>query len=327
MQVPIPTEAPSVNKKLIFKAAISVLVLVTSIFYHLYAKSPREFPSARLIAIEDGSSIQSVALALKEESIIRAPRLFSALVRLWAPANGVIAGEYSFPEPLSVFGIVRHVTDPVYGPSLIRVTIPEGLHNREIAELLDGKLTNFDTREFIRLAESHEGYLFPDTYFLTKQTSARAIVALMQENFNERLKEITDVVAASGRSLSELLTMASILEKEARSFESRRKISGILWKRLEEGMRLQVDAVFLYILNKGSFELTLDDLKTDSPYNTYKYEGLPPGPINNPGLASIRAAAMPADSPYWFYLSDTFGDFHFARTYEEHKANKRTYLR
>ena len=120
--------------------------------------------------------------------------------------------------------------------------------------------------------------------------------------------------------------MASLLEKEARTTESRRIIAGILWKRLEIGMLLQVDAVFGYIINKGSLQLTLEDLSIDSPYNTYRYKGLPIGPIANPGLDSLQAATMPILTDYLFYLSDKEGTMHYSETFEEHKRKKRLYL-
>lgn len=121
--------------------------------------------------------------------------------------------------------------------------------------------------------------------------------------------------------------MASLLEEEARTTETRKMVSGILWKRLSAGMPLQVDAVFPYIIGKNTFEITLKDLEFDSPYNTYKYKGLPPGPISNPGKDSILAAIYPTKSDYWFYLSDKNGLMHYAITFDEHKINKAKYLK
>ena len=121
--------------------------------------------------------------------------------------------------------------------------------------------------------------------------------------------------------------MASILEEEARSFEDKQIVAGILWKRLDNDMALQVDAPFVYLLGKGSADLTLDDLKTDSPYNTYLYRGLTPTPISNPGLESLRAAVEPIASEHLFYLSDADGVMHYAEDFEQHKRNKELYLR
>jgi UPF0755 protein len=120
--------------------------------------------------------------------------------------------------------------------------------------------------------------------------------------------------------------MASLVEEEARTLETRRTIAGILWKRLKLGMPLQVDAVFPYIIGKNTYELSIGDLALDSPYNTYKYAGLPPAPITNPGLDAMLAAVTPTDSPYLYYLSDRNGKMHYARTHDGHLANKAAYL-
>jgi UPF0755 protein len=170
--------------------------------------------------------------------------------------------------------------------------------------------------------------LFPDTYFIFPGERADTVHKMLRENFDQQILD-EDVVAAieeSGKTLEELLVMASILEKEASRMQDRRTIAGILWERIDRGMPLQVDAVFPYIIGKNTFELTLEDLKVDSPYNTYANKGLPPGPIGNPGLNSILAAATPIASEYLFFLSDYSGDFHFSRTYEQHLNYKRQYL-
>ena len=135
-----------------------------------------------------------------------------------------------------------------------------------------------------------------------------------------------DAIKKSGRTQDEILTMASILEKEASKIKDRQQIAGVLWHRIDVGMPLQVDAVFPYIIGKNTFELTREDLAVDSPYNTYKYKGLPPGPIGNPGLDSILAAATPIKSKYVFFLSDKQGNFHYAVTYAQHLVNKAKYL-
>jgi UPF0755 protein len=139
----------------------------------------------------------------------------------------------------------------------------------------------------------------------------------MESNFKEKAGDVEP----------EIIVMASILEKEALTPEDKKIVSGILWKRLETGMLLQVDAVFMYIMGKKSSDLTLGDLKIDSPYNTYLYKGLPPSPICNPGIESIEASLNPTASSYWYYLSDKNLNIHFAKNFDEHKLNKAEYLR
>ena len=185
-------------------------------------------------------------------------------------------------------------------------------------------MPEFNNREFMSRAQ--EGYLFPDTYFPRPGESTDAILSVFDNTFRSKISKIQKEIKASGHTLEELLTMASILEKEASKTKDRQQIAGVLWYRVKIGMPLQVDAVFPYILGKNTFQLTTDDLKFDSPYNTYTNKGLPPGPINTPGLDSILAAATPIKSKYLYFLSDKAGNFHYAVTYAQHLANKKKYL-
>jgi UPF0755 protein len=153
------------------------------------------------------------------------------------------------------------------------------------------------------------------------------IVDMLHEEYITQVATLQEDLRRSGKSEQDMVTMASILEGEVRTEEDRRLVSGILWKRIEKGMYLQVDATFSYLIGKGSAELTMTDLSLDSPYNTYRHKGLPPGPINNPGLDAMRAAINPEASPYYFYLSDKDGNTHYAKTFDEHKDNKAKYLK
>jgi len=214
----------------------------------------------------------------------------------------------------------------------VTVTIPEGLSVKQIAEILESARL-FSKDEFIKIAQKEEGYLFPDTYRFYKDAKPEGIVAKMKENFNKKverevLEEIANsVVAGQKRQLGETIIMASILEEEVKSTEDRKIVAGILWKRLDRGMGLNVDAALTYILGRASHDLTIDDLKFDSPYNTYRYRGLPPTPISNPGLDAILAAASSTPSKYFYYLTDKEGAVHYAKTLEEHALNKFKYLR
>lgn len=199
----------------------------------------------------------------------------------------------------------------------ITVTIPEGLTASQIGEILESAKL-FSKDEFIKIAQKEEGYLFPDTYRFYKKAKPEDIVARMKENFNKKVTPDTS---------REIIIMASMLEEEVQSMEDRKIVAGILWKRLDRGMGLNVDAALTYILGRASHELTVDDLKYDSPYNTYRYRGLPPTPISNPGLDTILAAANPTSSKYFYYLTDKEGRVHYAVTLEEHALNKRKYLR
>ena len=208
--------------------------------------------------------------------------------------------------------------------SAIRITIPEGTSVNGISRILLEKVPEFNNREFI--SRAREGYMFPDTYFFRPGESTEAILSVFDNTFRGKISKIQKQITASGHTLDELLTMASILEKEASKTKDRQQIAGVLWQRIKIGMPLQVDAVFPYIMGKNTFELTREDLQFDSPYNTYKYKGLPPGPINNPGVDAILAAATPVKTKYVYFLSDKSGNFHYAVTYAQHLANKKKYL-
>jgi UPF0755 protein len=149
---------------------------------------------------------------------------------------------------------------------------------------------------------------------------------MMREQFEEAVKPLVQEFATSTRSMKDIITMASIIEKEAGNKTDRRIISGILWKRIDEGMHLQVDVPFYYVMDIAEGGPTLKDLATESPYNTYINKGLPPGPITNPGLDSIRAALNPTPSEYYFYLADSNGVTHYAKTHDGHLANRVKYL-
>ena len=150
---------------------------------------------------------------------------------------------------------------------------------------------------------------------------------LLSNKYNEEIKLLETKISAQSLSLDEIIVLASIIEREANTPESKHLVSGILQNRLAEGMYLQVDASLEYVLDKPLSELTPEDLKIDSPYNTYLYKGLPPTPIGNPGLESIMAVLEPAQSDYFFYITDTDGEFYYAKNFEEHRKNVAKYLR
>jgi UPF0755 protein len=264
---------------------------------------------------------------LEEKNIIKSSFVFRTTLIVFGKERSILAGDYYFKKPEGVFSIARRLSGGLSGLSTKKVTIPEGISLEEIPALLRPDLVFFKADEFKTVTKGKEGYLFPDTYFFLSNADAVTVVNAMSENFDKKIDGIRLALEVFGHSLKEVVTMASILEEEARTPETRRMVSGILWKRISLDMPLQVDAAFLYINKKKSSELTLDDLKIDSPYNTYKYRGFPPTPITNPGLDSILAAIEPTKSKYLYYLSDKDGEMHYASTFEQHVQNKQKYLR
>jgi len=288
---------------------------------------PAQFPVGTLLAIEEGTTLSGASQILKERSVIRSPFLFKVLVIILAGEGSVFSGDYFLHETQDVLKIAQRLTTGQYGLKPVRITIPEGANVFEIGQLFEEKFPEFSREEFLELAQEKEGYLFPDTYLFLPNVEAEQVFKEMSSNFKKKIEDIKIEIRRSDRKLEEIIIMASLLEEEARTTETRRLIAGILWKRLDIGMALQVDAVFGYIIGKNTFELTLEDLKIDSPYNTYKYPGLPVGPITNPGMDSILAALRPEESTYLFYLSDREGNMYYSETFEGHKIKKQRYLR
>ncbi len=306
-------------------ASAVVLVILLGAFTHRAISAPGTFTVGTLFSIEEGMTLDDIADELESEGYIRSSFLMKVIVKtVFRNGSGAVAGDYSFDKRLSTFGIARRILAGDFRLDPVRVTIPEGLNKYETADLLELYVDNFDTETFLSLAT--EGYLFPDTYFFPPHVTAERIVDVMRSNFDRRIATHKEEIEAFGKPLDEVITMASIIETEARKFETRKTISSILWRRFHEGMPLQVDVSFKYVNGKTTFDLTMADLGIDSPYNTYKYSGLPPTPIANPGLDSILAAATPTSTEYYFFLSDMDGEMHYARTFDEHLANKDKYL-
>ena len=296
--------------------------------YYLVVAPPIQFPGGTLVKVAKGEPIRQVAEDLESHHLIHSTRVFLAVAKLYGAHTQVVAGEYFFPGPQSVLTVARRLSHGDYELVPVRVVIPEGTNTFQMADILTNKIPDFDKAGFIAGAQSKEGYLFPDSYFFLPGEDPLEVIATMESNFKHHITEPSTAaaIASFGKPLNDIVTMASLVEKEANDTQSRRVIAGILWKRLSINMPLQVDAVFPYIIGKNSFQLTRADLKTESPYNTYANRGLPPGPITNPGLDSILAVVEPVQTKYLFYLSDMQGNFHYSITYAQQLANQKKYL-
>lgn len=316
------------ERDIIFKTSLVVMSILVAFFiiYITLLRAPSNFPVNKLIEIKKGMSLARVSEYLKKTGVIRSELLFESFVTTFAGDNGAISGEYFFSSSISSWSVAKKITRGDYGLTPIKITIPEGSTIYDIARLFENKFSHFDSVEFLKIVADKEGYLFPDTYLFLPNVKANQVAREMQENFKRKINGIKKEIISFGKPLNDDIIMASILEKEARTTESRRMISGILWKRIDIGMPLQVDAVFPYINGKNTYTLTLKDLKIDSPYNTYKHKGLPIAPISNPGLDAIKAAINPKISKNLYYLSDKFGNIHYATDFSMHKKNRRLYL-
>lgn len=309
-----------------FSMAVIAILVIGIVFAVFWSIPPSSFPSGKIITVKEGSTLNDAALSLKQASLIKSVIAYKIYVVLLGGSKKIIAGDYLFSEPQTSLRIAGRMVRGDQGIHQIKVTILEGMATPDIGRLLQNKIPNFNYLEFMRLAKPNEGYLFPDTYFFYENVTTEGIVDIMRANFDKQIRKVSLAMNYSGRSASDIMKMASIVEKEAAKEEDRRIIAGILWKRMDNNYPLQVDAPFFYTLGKDSSKLTMSDLTSDSPYNLYTHKGLPPTPINNPGLDAIRATLNPIKTEYWFYLSDNRGVTHYAIDHQGHLANKDKYI-
>ena len=288
---------------------------------------PDTFPTGTLVSIPEGASLSEASISLEELGVVRSGFALKVLVTLSGNSRDVHAGDYLFKEPASLFSVARAISIGAYGLEPVRVRIPEGATTKRMATILSAAhLQRFDPADFLAKAQPQEGYLFPDTYFFLPNTTAATVIKAMRQNFDTQIATIAPQLASSTSSLSDIVIMASILEREAYNTADRRMIAGVLWNRLSKGMPLQVDVTFLYTIGKGTFQLTMADLTSDSPYNTYKHKGLPPTPIGSPSLDSLLAAAVPTKNDYLYFLADRRGVTHYCKNYACQVANKAKYF-
>ncbi len=312
-------------KKIILIILIVIFILV--IFFFQWFFSPIDSTEIIKFEIESGQTAKEIATNLEKEGIIKNEFIFYFYIFWQKEQANLKAGTYYLSPSMTVPEIINLF---ILGQAE-RITIPEGLRTEDIAELLDKpnfiEISHQDfSNEFSFLKEipdniSLEGYLFPDTYDILPGMSCEEIIRMMLRNFENKTKNII-----TGKSLFEIITMASLIEKEVRSLEDKKIVSGILWKRIENNMPLQVDASIVYIISKRTTRISIAETRIESPYNTYLNLGLPIGPISNPGLDSIKAAINPQESDYWFYLSKPTGETVFSRNFEEHVKAKLKYL-
>lgn len=277
----------------------------------------------QIFVIRRGESLSSIAQNLKKRKLIRSRVLFYLLVKKMGVEKKIEAGDFRLSPSMSLEDIIKTIT---HGTTDKWVTIIEGLRREEIANVLKKEL-GISTKKFLNLTKNEEGYLFPDTYLFPQHSSAKLVRNILVRTFEKKYKSVEDA-KRNNLSKEDIVTLASLVEKEGKTERDKTIIANILYKRLMNRWPLQVDATVQYALGYWKKRLTPLDLKIDSPFNTYKYVGLPPHPICNPGLVSLKAALMAnGDTPYWFYLSDKNGKIYFSITHEEHVDKVQNYLR
>ncbi|MSU73694.1 endolytic transglycosylase MltG [Candidatus Kaiserbacteria bacterium] len=310
------------------RTVITLLFLgaLATFLYVAVIQPPDDFPLNELVAVPEGESLAEVAQTLEQNNVVRSGLALRVVVKLLGNERNVHAGDYLFKEPQDIFSVAHTLAIGAYGLEPTRVRVHEGAMTKEMAVLFDRQFERFNADNFLAQTKLQEGYLFPDTYFFLPNITEDTVIQAMRQNFDTQIAPLLPHIASSTHSLSDIVVMASIIEREAHNSVDRRRISGVLWNRLARNMLLQVDVTFLYTIRKGTYQITMKDLMTDSPYNTYKNKGLPPTAIGSPSLDSLKAAVDPINGDYLYYLADRSGVTYFSKTYAEHLRKKNLYI-
>lgn len=320
-----------------FLTFLIVVSLLGGYIYYDWGLKPVESgePKVKQIVIPKGSGLKSVARLLKDESIIRDDRVFGLYCKLNNMENKIKAGKYSLDNTMRVSEIVDKIVSGQALIDTVKLTIPEGYNLEQIIEKINDlgvvdsesidaalKPSLYDYYFISQLPvrdKKLEGYLFPDTYELYKDTTAEAIIDKMLNRFDDVFtEEYRNRAEELNMTIDQVITLASIVEREAKLDSERKIISGVFHNRLKKNMMLQSCATVQYLFKEQKEVLTFKDLEIESPYNTYKHAGLPPGPIASPGLKSIEAALYPEDVEYLYFVAKDDGSHVFTKTYSEH---------
>jgi len=311
------------------------LYICFQVYYPLNPKSQESIT----YTVQKGWGDEEIAKDLKKSGIIRSSYFFQFYVVTSLRDRNLKAGEYEISPNMSI----KEIAQKMASGDIIKndIIILEGWDAENISDYLEkkgvckeGEFSELISQDYSAifgfLADKPkdvnlEGYLFPDTYEVAKGQTCQEMVEDMLLNFDKKLTpELRQEISNQKKSIFDVITVASLIEKEVRKMEDKKIVSGILWKRLEAGMPLQLDCTINYITNKNDPSVLIRDTKIDSPYNTYMYKGLPKGPISNPGINSITAALYPTETKFWYYLSD--GTTHYSETFEQHQSAKAKYL-
>lgn len=291
------------SRLLIFFVVLIAGLISLSIWWKVSLSPVSSDKNTKTFVVEKGDGIKEVSVRLKDANLIRSRIAFFIWERFFTK-NSLQAGSFKLSGAMTAEEIANKLT---LGTEDVWVTIPEGWRSEQILQLL-GKQGDW-TKD--------EGKYFPETYLVPKQMALEDFRQLMLKTFNQK---------TPANLTKNQLIVASMVEREAKDQEDRPLVASVIYNRLEAGMALDIDATIQYALGYWKKDLTTDDLAIKSPYNTYLNPGLPPGPICNPGLASIQAAMSPAKTDYLFYLTDKNGVNHYAKTLDQHNANVAKFL-
>jgi UPF0755 protein len=294
--------------------------------------TPSNFYGPTIVEVSEGEGLAAIAHDLENAGVIHSAFWFRTITIVREGETSIQAGAYRFNESIPEYEAVSRLMEGDYGVLEYRVTIPEGFTATEIAARLSTQTGKPIFEESVEQFIAAEGKLFPETYFFDELTTPESAIEAMLAEFSERSQEAglrpAETYEFYGRTYDaqEVLIMASIVEGEANTPESRRMIADILWRRLSIDKPLQVDATLAYVTGRGSAELTKEDLKAEHDFNTYTNRGLPPAPINNPGEDAIKAVLNPTPNKYMYFLTGDDGEMYYATTFDAHLKNQREHI-
>ena len=320
----------AVMRRLTAVAILLVLIIMTGVLWWQRGLAPANpnDKSSVIFVVNNGEGVREIANRLMAEKLINDPIVFFLYTRLSGVDKQLQAGDFRISRSMSASEIASSLT---HGMLDIWVTIPEGQRADEIAQTLKEKMPKYED-SWKTVLEENEGYLFPDTYLIPREADINTILSLFKGNFEKKYESVkgTKTTALSDQ---QTIILASLIEREAKFASDRPLVASVIMNRLNDGMALQIDATVQYALGYQpeaktwwKKDLTMDDLKIASNYNTYENTGLPPTPISNPGLSAIEAALKPANTNYVYYVSDSKGHLHFSATLEGHNQNIKSYL-
>lgn len=336
------------KKKKISKLSLLIILMIAiGVFWYFYnLNTPISSDNqARSFAVAKGWGSTKISQELEKTGLIRNALVFQFYVWTNGISSRLLDGDYFLAPNLNIPRIAGILSHGAGNTKEITLTVIEGWNNKDYAKylsdqgiassqdffaLIEKKADWWDNYDFLVVKPKNldlEGYLFPDTYRVYRDATTQDIVQKMLNNFGNKLTPaLRQEIIRQGKSINDIVTLASILEKEVSTDSDRKLVADVFYKRLEKGMPLQADSTVNYASGKSVTQSSAADLKIDSPYNTYKYKGLPPGPICNPSLSAILAAIYPTANPYWYFLTTPDGKVIYSKTHDEHVAAKAKYL-
>ncbi len=331
---------------------VGAVVLLVAIIVGVFVANQLTSASVKndvTFTIQEGEGLKAVSARMDSEKIIKNPTVFEMTIRVTGKSNSIFAGTYVFTKDQSMKDVIDAITNVDDVTNDITITLIEGWTSAEMAKYLQEQ-GFFPAEDFSAAVQTTdiqnllpgvtyaflgdkptsqglEGYLFPDTYRIKQKPEPADVVRKLLDNFDSKLTNtMRSDIHKQGRTVFDVVVLASILEREVLSDADKKNAADVFLKRLQIGMPLQSDATVNYVTGKQDTRPTLQDIEADSPYNTYVYKGLPPGPISNPGFSSLEAAVYPTSNPYYYFLTKDNGEAVFSRNLDEHNLNKAKYL-